>query len=214
MMEVHLSCSLWLVKPRSIPKASNASEMPMKKEGMSLCDPTISLIYHRHQRQTITRNSYFFVCSKKGRKEGVVPFKFWPNMKPLEWGWALNWIPKKPDSVQPLLRPRTPSMSSPSSETCRWVSTSPDDPPDAGNLMLSNTSDTSGFSGCIPHTTFLIGDWKALNFNIFPDLLFSFLALEPKSNSPHLPKTNTNMDLGTGSLSKKIQYSRMNVQVP
>lgn len=135
MMEVHLSCSLWLVRPRSIPKASNANEMPMKKEGLSLCDPAISLIYHRNQRQSITRNSYFFVCSKKGRKEGVVPFKFSPNMKPLEWGWALDWIPQKPDSLQPLLRPRTPGMSSPSSETCRWVSTSPDDPPDAGNLM-------------------------------------------------------------------------------
>lgn len=79
MMEVHLSCSLWLVRPRSIPKASNAYEMPMKKEGLSLCDPAISLIYHRNQQQSITRNSYFFVCSKKGRKEGVVPFKFWPK---------------------------------------------------------------------------------------------------------------------------------------
>lgn len=160
MMEVHLSCSLWLVRQRSIPKASNANEMPMKKEGLSLCDPAIALIYHRNQRQSITRNSYFLVCSKKGRKEGVVPFKFWPKYETTRMRLSLTLdSQKKPDSLQPLLRPRTPGMSSPSSETCKWVSTSPDDPPDAGNLMdASNTSDTSGFSGCIPHTFFLIGD--------------------------------------------------------
>ena len=215
MMEVHLSCSLWLLRPRSIPKASNANEMPMKKEGLSLCDPSISLIYHRNQRQSITRNSYFFVCSKKGRKEGVVPVlakyettRMRLSLKldsPKNQLLAATASSKDTRYVISIFRNVQMGINISWWSSGRWK---PHGCKEKGEKEKDGkkthwaTPVTPVDSVDVSLTHFFEWGLKGTELQYFPDIFVRLLSLEPKSNFPHL--TESNMDLGRGSMSKKI----------